>query len=448
MSRKLLLTAIAATAVAVSPSLAQDFTLNPAFGQVTLNAGFTPDPHSVGLVAGGNIEANSAIGGNCYGSIADAPDYRLNYSAGGFPLIISVLSSDDTTLVINGPDGQWYCDDDSGGNLNPLFRFDSPSSGQYDIWVGTFGGGTANATLNISEVGGGNAGPSPAPIAAPGAAGPDFTLSPAFGQVNLNAGFTPDPHTVNLVADGNISANAVLGGSCAGSIAEAPDYRLQYSAGGFPLIFSVLSNNDTTLVINGPDGQWYCDDDSGGSLNPLVHFDNPSSGQYDIWVGTFSDGTADATLNISEVGGGYAGGGAAGPNFNLPPAFGTVDLAAGFSPQSIDLVAGGDVDASSTPGNDAEGNFCVGMIAEAPDYRVQFSAGNAPLIFTVMSSEDTTLIINAPDGSWYCNDDGAGYPNPEIAFGSPLSGQYDVWVGAYSGGNPNATLQISQGGGK
>ena len=31
--------------------------------------------------------------------------------------------SSDTTLVVNGPDGRWYCDDDGGnGSLNPALQ--------------------------------------------------------------------------------------------------------------------------------------------------------------------------------------------------------------------------------------------------------------------------------------------------------------------------------------
>ena len=295
MSRKLITAAamVASTILGVSTATGQDFTLPPTFGQVTLSAAFTPDPHSVALVAGGPISAFGALGGNCFGSIADAPDYRLNYSASGFPLIFSVLSNSDTTLVINDPSGNWICDDDSGGNLNPLVEIASPASGQYDIWVGTFGD-TADATLNISELGDGGG-------QTPGAAGLDFTLPPAFGQVTLSAGFTPDPHSVALVAGGRIDAFGALGGNCSGTIAEAPDFRLNYSAGVFPLIFSVLSNSDTTLVINDPSGNWFCDDDSGGNLNPLVNLSNPLSGQYYIWVGVIGGGNPVATLNISEI---------------------------------------------------------------------------------------------------------------------------------------------------
>ena len=293
-------TTAAATILGVSGVSAQDFTLPPTFGQVSLNAGFTPDPHSVAIVGGGPIDA-TPLGAGCWGSIADAPDYRLNYGAGGFPLIFSVLSNSDTTLIINDPFGNWICDDDSGGNLNPFVEIANPSSGQYDIWVGTFGGGAADATLNISELGTGGGQPPPPPPP-PNAGGPDIGLPPTFGRVSLNAGFTPDPHSVAIVGGGPIDAFDALGGNCFGSIAEAPDYRLNYNAGGFPLIFSVLSNSNTTLIINDPFGNWICDDDSGGNLSPLVEIANPSSGQYDIWIGTFGGGAADGTLNISELG--------------------------------------------------------------------------------------------------------------------------------------------------
>jgi len=144
------------------PAAAQNFNLAPAFGQVTLAAGFQPAPHAVQLVAGGGVNAGN-LGGGCAGFIADAPDYRLNYTAGGVALVLAVLAGGDTTLVINDPSGNWLCDDDGGGSLNPRLQIDAPSSGQYDIWVGTFGGGTIAATLQISEIGGGGAAAAPKP---------------------------------------------------------------------------------------------------------------------------------------------------------------------------------------------------------------------------------------------------------------------------------------------
>lgn len=287
-----LIAATAALLLIAPAAQAQDTSATATYGSVRLNSGFTPDPHSVSLTAGGSIDA-STIGSPCTGSIARAPDYELTYTAGSLPLYIFATASSDTTLVVNGPDGQWYCDDDSNGGTNPQVTFNTPRSGTYDIWVGTFGGGTASATLNITELASGGGGG--------GSAGyPNTALTATFGEVTLNSGFTPDPHRVNLTAGGTISASAVSS-TCQGSIATAPDYQVTYSSGSLPLAIRTQAGTDTTLVVNAPDGQWYCDDDSGGGTNAQVYFAKPSSGTYDIWVGTYGGGTQPATLLITEV---------------------------------------------------------------------------------------------------------------------------------------------------
>jgi hypothetical protein len=142
-----------AALTAGSVAVAQNYSLNPTYGTVNLNAGFSPDPQVVNLQSGGSVNAQS-LSPSCAGFIADAPDVRLNYQSGSFPLIISVASAADTTLVVNGPDGSWYCDDDGGNSgMNPSLRFGTPPSGQYDIWVGTYGNASLQpAQLHISEL--------------------------------------------------------------------------------------------------------------------------------------------------------------------------------------------------------------------------------------------------------------------------------------------------------
>ncbi|MAI89978.1 peptidase S1 [Ponticaulis sp.] len=136
-------------------------------------------------------------------------------------------------------------------------------------------------------------------VSASGAAyAQDFSLEPSFGTVALDTGFEPDPYQVEIIAGGTVDAASV---GCAGMIADAPDFRLNYNAGDiFPLIISVASADDTTLVINAPDGSWICDDDTDG-LNPVVSLSSPLSGQYDIWVGDYEGGNAASVLSISEV---------------------------------------------------------------------------------------------------------------------------------------------------
>ena len=145
--------ALLATAVLMVgvPVAAQNASLRATYGSVGLTSGFTPDPYTVNLQAGGNINASS-LPGACRGMIANAPDFELTYRSGSLPLAIRAYSNVDTTLVVNGPDGRWYCDDDSLGNANPQVYFSSPMSGVYDIWVGTYAGGVQPATLQITEV--------------------------------------------------------------------------------------------------------------------------------------------------------------------------------------------------------------------------------------------------------------------------------------------------------
>lgn len=152
MSRRLLL-ALAAAAVCAAPVLAQDVSRRPSFGTLNLNANFMPDPTVVNVTAGGTLPAERLGGAQCVGSIANAPDVRLNYRAGqGLPLYLSVVANADTVLVVNLPNGQWACNDDFEG-VNPGLIFRNPQSGQYDIWIGHYDRGRSiPAQLRISEI--------------------------------------------------------------------------------------------------------------------------------------------------------------------------------------------------------------------------------------------------------------------------------------------------------
>lgn len=149
---KMLLAAALCALAFAGTAAAQDYNADPNYGDITLAPGFTPDPHLVSLRAGGDISATGA-GSGCSGYITNPPDFRLNWDgSGSLNLKISVLSKADTTLVVNGPNGEWYCDDDSGEDNNPLVTLESVG-GRYEIWVGTYGSGDPQpAVLSISEL--------------------------------------------------------------------------------------------------------------------------------------------------------------------------------------------------------------------------------------------------------------------------------------------------------
>ena len=136
---------------------AQDIGAEPLYGTAELSAGFFPDPHVVELLAGGS-DSTTDIGTNCVGFIeAGQPDYDLNYSAGSTQLGIFVDAEIDTTLLINDPRGNWHCNDDASflSDANPGIVFNTPISGNYNIWVGTYSndsdGGLENVKLVITE---------------------------------------------------------------------------------------------------------------------------------------------------------------------------------------------------------------------------------------------------------------------------------------------------------
>lgn len=293
--------AITVATICSLPAAAQDLSAPATYEEVRLNSGFLNDPYTVSVRSGGSIPASDAAS-YCAGYIANAPDIRLYYttSSGLLPLILGALSDSDTTLVVNAPDGNWYCNDDRGEGLNPLVRFDEPLSGRYEIWIGTYGSSdTHPATLYITELS--DTLVDDMADARPSSSVPDPGLNPAYTTINLSSGFQPDPRRISLSAGGNVPADNAADG-CAGYVAIAPDVSVNYSAGSLPLILSVDSSSDTTLLVNAPNGSWYCDDDSGDGLNPSIRFAKPASGQYDVWVGTYSSGSfEDATLSISEL---------------------------------------------------------------------------------------------------------------------------------------------------
>jgi hypothetical protein len=154
MRNLIVATVATACALIAGAATAQNTNADPNYGEVTLSAGFTPDPAMLRLQAGGSIDASDRFDG-CRGFISATPDVRLFWDGSAksaLTLKFSALSNADTTLIVNDPNGRWHCDDDSGEDSNPLVEL-SPIPGRYEIWIGTYSEGeTKNAVLSISEL--------------------------------------------------------------------------------------------------------------------------------------------------------------------------------------------------------------------------------------------------------------------------------------------------------
>jgi hypothetical protein len=134
----------------------------------------------------------------------------------------------------------------------------------------------------------------------------DFTGSPNYGTKELQSGFVPDPWTIEVISGGEVDVS-YLGGGCTGYATAQPDYSVRYTAGSATLLrFYFEGAGDSTLIINDPAGEWWCDDDSFDSVNPTIDFDNPLTGRYDVWVGSYvEDQPVNGTLSITELQGNH-----------------------------------------------------------------------------------------------------------------------------------------------
>ena len=132
---------------------------------------------------------------------------------------------------------------------------------------------------------------------------------------------------------------------------------------------------------------------------------------------------------------------AAGQSISADAAYGDIALSAGFTPDpwAKHLTAGGSISPD-------HGSCSYGYVANAPDIELTWEGGGSTLYIYVMSKggADATLLVNTPDGSWSCDDDGFGDTDPIIQIAKAPSGVYDIWVGTYSSSTFGATLFVSE----
>ena len=129
----------------------------------------------------------------------------------------------------------------------------------------------------------------------------ELLASGELWQHQLTSGFVPDPFTQSITSGGQVDVS-YLGGGCSGFATSAPDFSVNYTSGAFPTLrFYFIGSGDTTMIINAPNASYFCDDDSFGTLNPTIDFNSPSSGRYDIWIGSYQSGTfISGTLYVTE----------------------------------------------------------------------------------------------------------------------------------------------------
>ncbi|MEZ5750912.1 MAG: LCCL domain-containing protein [Paracoccaceae bacterium] len=125
--------------------------------QLTYGAAQLVGGQATMVVAGGDVDLSQCnIPGATYGHVITSPDFDLSLTDNpdGQALILSVQGECDTILLVNDAAGTWHFGDDTDGSLDPSIIIPAAPVGAYDIWVGTFGAQTCNATLSVAMEGG------------------------------------------------------------------------------------------------------------------------------------------------------------------------------------------------------------------------------------------------------------------------------------------------------
>ena len=121
---------------------------------------------------------------------------------------------------------------------------------------------------------------------------------PAVGQLDFGPHTRIDPRLIFDVAPSQTEAFG-LGDGCAGFITPGqPDVVISAEPGLPQLMIYMVSDADGTLVVSGPDGRLYCNDDF-EQLNPGVMIPNPMPGDYAVFAGTYSGTGGMATLGVT-----------------------------------------------------------------------------------------------------------------------------------------------------
>lgn len=135
-------------------------------------------------------------------------------------------------------------------------------------------------------------------------ANPDPPM-PMFENVNVGAGFKPDPRIIRGISGGTERARNIArlsetpNGPCVGFVARNPSHTLVLNSPFNYLRLQVKSPDDTTIVIAGPGGTW-CNDDYDGKNAGIAGQWLP--GTYNIWVGSYQkDKYTPYIIQITEV---------------------------------------------------------------------------------------------------------------------------------------------------
>lgn len=125
------------------------------------------------------------------------------------------------------------------------------------------------------------------------------------------------------------------------------------------------------------------------------------------------------------------------PVFAQEANFSPLYVARGGSAASASVTGqtGGAFSLANLGGRDRAGNRCLGFGSPTPDHIMVLEEDFDHLSLTVHTGgNDTTLVIQNPDQSFRCGDDGGSGQDAKIEDNQWSAGTYRIWVGSLEAG--------------
>lgn len=248
------------------------------------------------------------------------------------------------------------------------------------------------------------------------AGGPELRGEPIRGTMDLAADPLPSALTAEVFGEHELGR---LAGGCQGYVPTRPLVVL-HTAEPTRVHLWTESNADLVLFLSAESGLVFCDDDSGDRTNPMLVVDLPA-GNHRVWVGTYSEGERarfDLRIDARNIDG-------SGLSVDATPTVGALAM----DGESHFVTRG---EALGTIGATRARAGCPGNVPAAPQVTLDLDeAGRATII--ARATRDLVLLMRRPDGSFVCDDDGAGSLDPMLE-GDLSPGRHAIWVGTYAAG--------------
>jgi hypothetical protein len=124
---------------------------------------------------------------------------------------------------------------------------------------------------------------------------------PVYGPIDLQRGFTPDPHVVGVGTEGILDLE-MFGMDC-GYVNFLPTFAFSLGGGASDTFLRIYFVPDgdvaATLVIHTPDQKYLCGKQSTGEKAAVVDLEFAASGKYTLWVGVQQQGAS--TLGMLSI---------------------------------------------------------------------------------------------------------------------------------------------------